>query len=72
MRAETFGVHNGQIAGLHSFLRQLQRQFHSAVLLLVHHARKDSGSSRSGTESEPKNALFSVRIIAATFFLVAQ
>ncbi|NJN05223.1 MAG: AAA family ATPase [Rhodobacteraceae bacterium] len=36
-----------QIAGLLSFLRQLQRQFHTAVLL-VHHARKDSGSCRPG------------------------
>jgi len=36
-----------QIAALLSFLRQLQRQFHLAVLL-VHHARKDSNSSRPG------------------------
>jgi hypothetical protein len=36
-----------QIAGLLSFLRHLQRQFHLAVLL-VHHARKDSNSSRPG------------------------
>jgi hypothetical protein len=36
-----------QVAGLLSFLRALQRQFHLAVLL-VHHARKDSGSSRPG------------------------
>lgn len=36
-----------QIAGLLSFLRELQRQFNLAVLL-VHHARKDSGSSRPG------------------------
>jgi len=36
-----------QIAGLLSFLRQLQRQFQLAVLL-VHHARKDSHSSRPG------------------------
>jgi hypothetical protein len=36
-----------QIAALLSFLRQLQRQFHLAVLL-VHHARKDSHSSRPG------------------------
>jgi transposase InsO family protein len=36
-----------QIAGLLSFLRQLQRQFQVAVLL-VHHARKDSDSSRPG------------------------
>lgn len=36
-----------QIAGLLSFLRQLQRQFHLAVVL-VHHARKDSHSSRPG------------------------
>jgi len=36
-----------QVAGLLSFLRQLQRQFKLAVLL-VHHARKDSGSSRPG------------------------
>ena len=36
-----------QIAGLLSFLRQLQRQFKLAVLL-VHHARKDSNSSRPG------------------------
>jgi hypothetical protein len=36
-----------QIAALLSFLRQLQRQFKLAVLL-VHHARKDSHSSRPG------------------------
>jgi hypothetical protein len=36
-----------QIAALLSFLRQLQRQFQIAVLL-VHHARKDSNSSRPG------------------------
>ncbi len=36
-----------QIATLLSYLRQLQRQFHLAVLL-VHHARKDSNSSRPG------------------------
>lgn len=36
-----------QIAALLSFLRQLQRQFKLAVLL-VHHARKDSNSSRPG------------------------
>ena len=36
-----------QIAGLLSFLRQLQRQFQLAVLL-VHHARKDSNGSRPG------------------------
>jgi hypothetical protein len=36
-----------QIAGLLSYLRELQRQFHLAVLL-VHHARKDSNSSRPG------------------------
>lgn len=36
-----------QIAGLLSFLRELQRQFQLAVLL-VHHARKDSNSSRPG------------------------
>jgi len=36
-----------QIAALLSFLRQLQRQFHLAVLL-VHHARKDSNGSRPG------------------------
>lgn len=36
-----------QIAGLLSFLRQLQRQFHSAIVV-VHHARKDSSSSRPG------------------------
>ena len=36
-----------QIAALLSYLRELQRQFHLAVLL-VHHARKDSGSSRPG------------------------
>jgi hypothetical protein len=36
-----------QIATLLSFLRELQRQFQLAVLL-VHHARKDSHSSRPG------------------------
>jgi hypothetical protein len=36
-----------QIAALLSFLRQLQRQFQLAVLL-VHHARKDSNASRPG------------------------
>jgi len=36
-----------QIAALLSYLRQLQRQFHLAVLL-VHHARKDSNGSRPG------------------------
>lgn len=36
-----------QIAALLSYLRQLQRQFQLAVLL-VHHARKDSHSSRPG------------------------
>lgn len=36
-----------QIAALLSYLRQLQRQFHLAVLL-VHHARKDSHASRPG------------------------
>jgi len=36
-----------QIAALLSFLRQLQRQFQLAVVL-VHHARKDSNSSRPG------------------------
>lgn len=36
-----------QIAGLLSYLRGLQRQFQIAVLL-VHHARKDSNSSRPG------------------------
>jgi hypothetical protein len=36
-----------QIAALLSYLRQLQRQFHLAVML-VHHARKDSQSSRPG------------------------
>jgi hypothetical protein len=36
-----------QIAALLSFLRQLQRQFHLAILL-VHHARKDSNSNRPG------------------------
>jgi hypothetical protein len=36
-----------QIAALLSYLRELQRQFQLAVLL-VHHARKDSGSSRPG------------------------
>jgi RecA-family ATPase len=34
-----------QIAGLLSFLRELQRQFHLAVLV-VHHARKDSHADR--------------------------
>ena len=36
-----------QVAALLSFLRQLQRQFHLAIML-VHHARKDSNSSRPG------------------------
>jgi len=36
-----------QIAALLSYLRQLQRQFQLAVML-VHHARKDSHSSRPG------------------------
>jgi hypothetical protein len=36
-----------QIAALLSYLRELQRQFQLAVLL-VHHARKDSQSSRPG------------------------
>ena len=36
-----------QVAALLSFLRQLQRHFQLAVLL-VHHARKDSNSSRPG------------------------
>ena len=36
-----------QIAALLSYLRELQRQFHLAVML-VHHARKDSNSSRPG------------------------
>jgi hypothetical protein len=36
-----------QIAALLSFLRELQRQFELAVLL-VHHARKDSNASRPG------------------------
>jgi hypothetical protein len=36
-----------QIAGLLSYLRELQRQFQLAVLL-VHHARKDSNGSRPG------------------------
>jgi hypothetical protein len=36
-----------QIAALLSYLRQLQRQFQLAVLL-VHHARKDSQASRPG------------------------
>jgi hypothetical protein len=36
-----------QIAVLLSYLRQLQRQFQLAVIL-VHHARKDSNSSRPG------------------------
>lgn len=37
----------GQIAALLSFLRQLQRDFQLAVLV-VHHARKDAGSTRPG------------------------
>jgi hypothetical protein len=36
-----------QVAVLLSYLRELQRQFHLAILL-VHHARKDSHSSRPG------------------------
>lgn len=36
-----------QIATLLSYLRQLQRQFQTAVIV-VHHARKDSNSSRPG------------------------
>jgi len=36
-----------QVAVLLSYLRQLQREFHLAILL-VHHARKDSNSSRPG------------------------
>lgn len=36
-----------QIATLLSYLRELQRQFHLAVLL-VHHARKDSHATRPG------------------------
>jgi biotin operon repressor len=36
-----------QVAALLSYLRELQRQFHLAILL-VHHARKDSHSSRPG------------------------
>ena len=36
-----------QIAGLLSYLRELQRQFALAVML-VHHARKDSNGSRPG------------------------
>lgn len=37
----------GQIAGILSFLRGLQRRFHTAVLL-VHHARKDARGARPG------------------------
>src|SRR5271170_8279323 len=36
-----------QIAGLLSYLRELQRQFQLAVLV-VHHARKDANSTRPG------------------------
>lgn len=36
-----------QVAALLSYLRQLQRQFQLAIIL-VHHARKDSNSSRPG------------------------
>src|SRR5271165_4542636 len=38
---------SSQIAPLLGFLRQLQRQFHLAVLL-VHHAKKDASSLRPG------------------------
>jgi hypothetical protein len=38
---------SSQMAGLLSFLRQLQRQFQLAVLV-VHHSRKDSNGSRPG------------------------
>jgi biotin operon repressor len=38
---------SSQMAGLLSFLRQLQRQFQLAVLV-VHHSRKDSSGSRPG------------------------
>lgn len=37
----------GQMAAMLSFLRQLQRQFQTAILL-VHHARKDAHSTRPG------------------------
>jgi hypothetical protein len=36
-----------QVAALLSYLRELQRRFHLAILL-VHHARKDSHASRPG------------------------
>lgn len=36
-----------QVAALLSYLRELQRRFHLAILL-VHHARKDSNGSRPG------------------------
>ena len=45
-----------QIAALLSYLRELQRKFHLAVML-VHHARKDSHASRPGQALRGSSAL---------------